>query len=478
MDIYFSGTDELIALKSVVVLFASNNDRKGLVDGLKSSFKEFHECKMNREGLFAYARYTPDVLLADFGHLDTEGAAMLEGIKEINPSVILVLIVDKDDTKDLVTAIEMNAFAYVLNPATVDKVLSAVAGCASHIIHQQELEYQKRLTEILLNGLPHPAMLLERGSRKVLLANQKAKDLDFKEGSPCVGPFYPEKLELSAAMTDGDGSLIYKPLLLKEVQGYDRYWNITLAPATVNAVLLFAVDITEIIKLQMLREDVERIVRHDLKTPLGGIIGMADELVDEGGLSGDNLYCAQLIQKNGDKMLKMINKSMDLIKMEEGTFKPSLKPFNLLEQLAAIRTDLEGLARAKSIKMVMRFNGRDMDDSMEFIYGGDPIHMEELFANLVKNAVEAAPENTEVNIDVVVSDDVLVVVHNMGTVPVDIRDKFFERYATSGKRGGTGLGTYSAMLIAKAHGGGITFTSSEKEGTRLFVKLPRELSAE
>jgi len=63
-------------------------------------------------------------------------------------------------------------------------------------------------------------------------------------------------------------------------------------------------------------------------------------------------------------------------------------------------------------------------------------------------------------------------IHNQGAVPESIRDRFFERYVTYGKQYGTGLGTYSAMLIARAHGGNISFTTSREEGTHLLVTLP------
>ena len=53
-------------------------------------------------------------------------------------------------------------------------------------------------------------------------------------------------------------------------------------------------------------------------------------------------------------------------------------------------------------------------------------------------------------------------------VPVDIRSRFFEPYATSGKKEGTGLGTYSARLIAETHRGFIEYNTSEVEGTHVY----------
>jgi len=65
-----------------------------------------------------------------------------------------------------------------------------------------------------------------------------------------------------------------------------------------------------------------------------------------------------------------------------------------------------------------------------------------------------------------------VSIHNQGVVPEQVREDFFEKYATFGKRHGTGLGTYSARLIARTLGGDVTMDTSEAGGTTLTVTLP------
>ena len=63
-------------------------------------------------------------------------------------------------------------------------------------------------------------------------------------------------------------------------------------------------------------------------------------------------------------------------------------------------------------------------------------------------------------------------IHNKGVIPEDIRMRLFDPYTTSGKKGGTGLGTYSALLVVRSHQGDIHFTTSQKEGTHMVVELP------
>jgi signal transduction histidine kinase len=79
----------------------------------------------------------------------------------------------------------------------------------------------------------------------------------------------------------------------------------------------------------------------------------------------------------------------------------------------------------------------------------------------------------EVAVRVDEADEVVFAVHNMGAISEGMQSRFFEKYATEGKRQGTGLGTYSAKLMAEVQGGSIGFNSSEASGTTVTIRLPR-----
>ncbi|MFW5807991.1 MAG: ATP-binding protein [Spirochaetota bacterium] len=53
-----------------------------------------------------------------------------------------------------------------------------------------------------------------------------------------------------------------------------------------------------------------------------------------------------------------------------------------------------------------------------------------------------------------------------------MRDTFFEKYITSGKQGGTGLGTYIARIMTEIQGGTIEMTTDERTGTTVTFSLP------
>ena len=100
------------------------------------------------------------------------------------------------------------------------------------------------------------------------------------------------------------------------------------------------------------------------------------------------------------------------------------------------------------------------------------------FQNLIKNACEAAPAHSKVSIRLLNKTPLLrIEIENKGLVPEEIRERFFDKFVTAGKHGGTGLGTYSARLLVQAQQGEIAMETFEETGlTRVTVGLPRASS--
>jgi len=233
-------------------------------------------------------------------------------------------------------------------------------------------------------------------------------------------------------------------------------------------------DITERKRVERLREDTELIIKHDLKNPLNGILGYSQFLMEK-SLSENKIYeFAISIYNSANQILHMINNSLDLFKMEEGTYRMTKEEVNLVQVFERLNKEFIPLQKRKSLSLVYKLNDKVLLWNESYLVTGEKVHLTSLFSNLMKNALEASPENNEINISMNnYKEPFEILIHNFGVIPESIRKRFFDRYATSGKSGGTGIGTYSAYLIAKSHGGDITFQSSEKEGTYLKVILPK-----
>jgi two-component system, sensor histidine kinase and response regulator len=221
-----------------------------------------------------------------------------------------------------------------------------------------------------------------------------------------------------------------------------------------------------------LREDVDNIARHDLKAPLNSIIGLPQIMIQEGGTTEKQTEYLNTIEESGYRMLRMINLSLDLFKMERGMYRLQPVPVDVFKIIRKIISENQGLAKSKNISLEVTINDNPPQINEKFLIKGEELLCYSMFSNLIKNAVEASPHGTAVFIHLESADWGYIRIHNSGVVPESIRYTFFEKYATAGKSGGTGLGTYSAKLIAGIQGGSISMDTSETEGTTITVMLP------
>jgi signal transduction histidine kinase len=103
---------------------------------------------------------------------------------------------------------------------------------------------------------------------------------------------------------------------------------------------------------------------------------------------------------------------------------------------------------------------------------GESLLCYSMFTNAFKNAAEAAPPDGTIRVDVAPGPGgVRVTIDNEGEVPPAMRDRFFDKYATAGKPGGLGLGTYSIRLMAEVQGGDAAMETGDGH-TRVTITLP------
>lgn len=220
-----------------------------------------------------------------------------------------------------------------------------------------------------------------------------------------------------------------------------------------------------LIEAARIREDVERIARHDLKTPLNVVIQGPEILLEELDLMPEDEKLVRQIENAGYQMLDMINRSLDLYKMEQGSFVLDPKPVNLLPIIQRIIKELDVLIGKKKLVSQIILNGHQPGGDAQYILACDALLSYSMLANLIKNAIEASPEHGSITITLDHHTENCIAIKNRGAVPLDLRENFFDKYTTAGKPQGTGLGTYSARLIAQTQGGRIHLECEENSTT-------------
>ena len=291
------------------------------------------------------------------------------------------------------------------------------------------------------------------------LAGKTLKDI-FGESSKDLAQNKSKSVECSVKKPNGDE-------LFLEVSGGDallgrRKFTVTIAR-----------DISERKLAESLMADVERMTRHDLKGPLNGILAVPELIRLHGDLNSEQSELLKLVEDSGWTMLGMINLSQDMYKIEKGVYELRPVSVNLSPLIKRLLVEAHPLVGARRITVEVTYDGKPWKEISPLRISGEELLCHSLFSNLLKNAMEASPEGGVVQIALGKGEDFnTVAIKNRGAVPREMRDKFFDKYASSGKKGGTGLGTYNAMLIAKLHCGDIKMETSEQDGTTITVFLP------
>ncbi len=235
----------------------------------------------------------------------------------------------------------------------------------------------------------------------------------------------------------------------------------------------YAQDITERRKHEEFKEDVDTIMRHDLRSPLTGIIGLSDMLLMKSDITAEKRReCYSHINQSGHLLNRRINNTLDLFKMKNGSYDISDEEFSISKMISRLESQFNFYLTFKRIHLDIIYIDAVDRGSLEKACGGEDI-IEGLLENLIKNAYDAASEDSVVTLYVrQEAKNVMFEVHNEGEISPEAKENLFQKYATFGKRGGTGLGLYSALLTARAYNGDIEVASTQAGGTTFRVWLP------
>lgn len=269
--------------------------------------------------------------------------------------------------------------------------------------------------------------------------------------------------------------------VIEEIAIQGRTWVMIMTPLYDQSYIRGAVavirDMTEERRLDKLRKDFIANVSHELRTPISMLQGYSEAIVDDIAETKEQKNeLAQIIYEESLRLSRLVNELLDLASMEAGhlTIKPEeveVTPF-----INRIYRKFKGIADENQIELTLE------KDIPETVANFDPDRIEQVFTNLIDNAIRHTNKGGYVHVSVINNEhEFSVSVKDSGSgIPEEDLPFVFERFYKADKSRtrnkhvkGTGLGLSIAKNIVTAHKGKITVKSKVNFGTTFNFTIPK-----
>ena len=363
---------------------------------------------------------------------------------------------------------------------------SALAGRrlrASEEVQRTVASLQSALIDATLDGI---CLTDEEG--EVLISNRPLRRISMEMGLPISGTVPERLLAVADKMAD---PVRYRQRMLElakvtgastidefEIAGTGRVFRGYTAPVA-NPDGTFAGrvwtlrEVTADRELDRMRDAFVATVSHELRTPLTSISGFLEMMQEEEqGLGESGRHYLEVIRRGTERLHALVEDLLLIAQIEAKRVELQLGPVDVAELTSRSVEAMRPSADDKGVRLEL------MSDHPPIVQG-DSNRLTQVFDNLVSNAIKFTNDGGAVTVSVANDNgDVRLVVADTGIgVPVEEQGQVFSRFfraSTATRRAipGTGLGLSISRALIEQHGGTITLTSAEGEGTQVVVTLP------
>jgi two-component system sensor histidine kinase VicK len=430
---------------------------------------------------FKYNRSQAIAIIKEFNNVILIGMLLAVAV-----TVIIGFLLSQTITKPITDitrkaeSITSGDFDQVLEVKSDDEI-GKLTGTFNYMASQlksmlSEISNEKNKFELILNYMTDGIIAFNRGGHIIHINTAAAAFLEprkpdqtFTDITKTLNvPYKLDELLGSENLSD----------ILCNVQIRDRFLKIQFASFTdkennVDGIIMVLQDNTKEYKLNNMRKEFVANVSHELKTPLTSIKSYSETLLDGAIEDIDTARnFVRVIYSESDRMDRIVKDLLLLSKHDSG-IKLNFQRIPPIELIHSVTEQLNLIVREKEQRLDVY-----CEENLPEIYG-DRDRLEQLFLNVIGNAIKYTPEHGIITVYVGrQKDGVSIKVTDTGIgIPEKDLERIFERFyrvdkARSRQLGGTGLGLSIAKEIAESHGGTIQAKSKPQQGTEIIVFLP------
>jgi PAS domain S-box-containing protein len=443
----------------------------------------------------------PDVILADYSLPQFNALEALEMLHAAAHDIPVIVVSGAPSEEACVDALRHGAVDYLLKDR-----LSRLGPAVQHALSQRRLAADQRRAELTFRAAFDHApvgMAVTDLAGRVLQVNQELSRMtglrpaDFLPDTVCEDdrPVFEDRLKRLVA---GEADKVTKELRLCRPDGstvWGQYSASVIgggAPGVVHQIAdvsdrrraeealqrqaeKLARTNSELQELDRLKSEFVATVSHELRTPLTSIRGYTEILADSdaAALGATERKIVGIIDRNGRRLLDLIEDLLTFSRIESGTLTLSVGPVRVRQLVEAACEAIRPAVEAAGLQLVL-----DVDEHIPVVEG-DGEQLERVLLNLLDNAVKFSDRAGTVTVTGRERDgEVVVWVRDTGAgIPDHEQGMIFTRFfrtADAQRRAikGSGLGLAIAKAIVEAHGGWIALESIEGSGTTVGFGLP------
>ena len=229
-------------------------------------------------------------------------------------------------------------------------------------------------------------------------------------------------------------------------------------------------------KMNIEKDEVLGIISHDMRNPIGGIIGISNFLRTDGPSDNQELKdMLTLIETSAERLLLLVNDLLDIALIEANSLQLTFTETDI----GAYCHDVIQLHRATAKSKGVRL---DLIERVEGIIAEvDVTKFSQVVGNLVSNAIKFTNEGGQIRVEIGYAQNdatqlQLQIIDSGIGIPNDLKPRLFEKFGaqrigTKGEKG-TGLGMPLVKRYVDLHHGTITVESMERIGTTFTIRIP------
>ena len=431
-----------------------------------------------------------DIILTDLMMPGIGGMEVLARVREQHPDSVSIVITGFATLEHSIEAMKKGAFDFIPKPFTPDQLRVVVSKAVKMTRTLQDIATEKTRLKTIVNYLAGGVLVTDKNKNIILYNPTLLKMLGYRgdalEGQPLHALTTDEKL---TGIIDGILELNtgeFK-VLSAEIEPHERgekpsnqlYLRAQAVPfrnrsGEILGSVTIIDDITHLKLLDEMKSAFVNMVSHEIRSPLTTILSQIKILMD--GLAGElapkqeDILGKMSRKVNG--LVELSNELLDLSRIEAGLIVQDKQPVQLMDILKGLVEFIQARAREKNISLTLKKTNLPLINA-------DMKSMEEVFSNLITNAIIYTQEGGKVDVmGEVKGDFVCISVSDTGygIAPDElprIFDKFY-RAKTEKTRNivGTGLGLPIVKSIVEAHNGTVEVESEEGVGSTFYVRLP------